>query len=169
MQHGAFNDEHAIADVVRKFEGCEFRVEEFTHARHLTVAAWYVCHLSANEALLRMKTGLVRFIEHHGKQGYHETITRFWMEIVGRFLASLPPDTAITEKVNKVVERYDNKDVLFEYYSRERALSEDAKREWVEPDLKVIGSEEREPAVEHARSPSTGSGQALHSASPRSG
>jgi hypothetical protein len=161
MEHVAYSDEHAIADVVGKFESCQFGVEEFTHARHLTVAAWYLCHLSPNEALVRMKTGLVRFIEHHGKHGYHETITRFWMEIAGRFLANLPGDTATTEKVNRLLERYDNKDVLFEYYSRERALSEDAKREWVEPDLKVIGGEEREPAVEHARS--------IHSASLRSG
>lgn len=169
MKHVVYGDERAIADVVEKFEGCKFGVEEFTHARHLTVAAWYLCHLPPEEALVRMKTGLVRFIEHHGKQGYHETITRFWMEIVGKFLGSMPRDAAIIKKVNNVVERYDNKDVLFEYYLRERVLSETAKKEWVEPDLKIIGSEETKRSADNARSPSTSSGQALHSASLRSG
>jgi hypothetical protein len=141
MKAPVYSDEHAMADVVQKFERCEFRLEEFTHARHLTVAAWYLCHLPPDEALVRMKTGLVRFIEHHGKQGYHETITRFWMEMVGKFLESMPRDATIIHKVNEVLERYDNKDVLFEYYSREKALSELARREWVEPDLRSIGRE----------------------------
>jgi hypothetical protein len=147
MKHVAYTDEHAIVKVVEKFERCEFGIEEFAHGRHLTVAAWYLCQFSQEEALVRMKTGLVRFIEHHGKQGYHETITRFWMEIVGSFLESMPRDAAIMEKVNNIVERYDNKDVLFEYYSRERVVSELAKREWVEPDLKTIGDEERKRRV----------------------
>jgi hypothetical protein len=143
MKQAVYSDEKGIAKVVEKFERCEFGVEEFTHARHLTVAAWYLCRLSPAEALVRMKTGLVRFIEHHGKQGYHETITRFWMEIVGKFVASMPRDADIMEKVNNVVERFDNRDVLLEYYSRERVLSEFAKREWVEPDLKTIACEAR--------------------------
>jgi hypothetical protein len=143
MKDVGYRDEQAIVKVVEKFERCEFGVEEFTHARHLTVAAWYLCHLSPEEALVRMKTGLVRFIEHHGKQGYHETITRFWMEIAGKFVASMPRDADIMEKVNNIVERFDNKDVLFEYYSRERVLSEFARREWVEPDLKTIACQER--------------------------
>ena len=155
MKHPAYGDEIAIADVVDRFERCEFGLKEFTHGRHLTVAAWYLCHLSPAEAFVRMKTGLVRFIEHHGKQGYHETITRFWMEILGNFLGSMPRDAAIMEKVNNAVKRFDNKDVLFEYYSRERALSELAKRQWVDPDLRPIGSEE--------------STSSLHSASPPSG
>jgi len=155
MKHVAYTDEHAIANVVEKFERCEFGVEEFTHARHLTVAAWYLCHLSPDEAFVRMKTGLVRFIEHHGKQGYHETITRFWMEIVGKFLGSMPRDMAIMDKANNVVERFDNKDVLFEYYSRERALSELAKREWVDPDLRPIGSEERRKRVAVGQAPTS--------------
>jgi hypothetical protein len=155
MKNALYGDEKSIADVVHRFERCEFGVEEFTHARHLTVAAWYLCHLSPNEALVRMKTGLVRFIEHHGKQGYHETITRFWMEIVGRFVESMSRDAAIMETVNRVVERYDNKDVLFEYYSRERVLSERAKRQWVEPDLRPLECKENT--------------RSLHSASLRSG
>jgi hypothetical protein len=155
MKHIAYSDEQDIVNVVEKFERCEFGLEEFTHARHLTVAAWYLCHLSPEEALLRMKKGLVRFIEHHGKQGYHETITRFWMEILEKFLENISRNATVMETVNKVVEHYDNKDVLFGYYSRERVLSERAKREWVEPDLRPLGSNENT--------------RSLHSASLRSG
>jgi hypothetical protein len=143
MKQAVYSDENDIAKVVEKFERCEFGIEEFTHARHLTVAAWYLCHLSPEEAQVRMKTGLVRFIEHHGKQGYHETITRFWMEIAGKFVERMPREAGIMEKVNNILECFDNKDVLFEYYSRERVLSEFARREWVGPDLKAIACQQR--------------------------
>lgn len=124
--------------IVEQFERCSFKLEEFTHARHLTVAACYLAKFPFNEALARMRIGLQRFIAHHGKQGYHETITRFWMELISRFLTGVPEDVSIAESVNEVIVRYGRKDILFEYYTRERVLSEIARREWVEPDLKSI-------------------------------
>lgn len=135
LVHEADTDVQAI---VEKFERCDFKVEEFTHTRHLTVAACYLTKFSFNEALARMRTGLQRFIAHHGKQGYHETITRFWMELISRFLSEVPKETSVAESVNDVIARYGTKDILFEYYTRERVMSEIARREWVEPDLKSL-------------------------------
>ena len=143
MNQAHYRDESEIADVVGKFEHCEFRLEEFTHARHVTVAAWYLCNLRPDEALKRMRSGLVRFIEHHGRHGYHETITRFWMERIGLCIAQMPADMSVRQKVNEVVELSQCKDVLFEHYTRDRVLSERAKREWVEPDVKAIGCQEQ--------------------------
>jgi hypothetical protein len=77
------------------------------------------------------------------------------MEILEKFLENISRNATVMETVNKVVEHYDNKDVLFGYYSRERVLSERAKREWVEPDLRPLGSNENT--------------RSLHSASLRSG
>ena len=31
-----------IKDVVHRFESCQFAKQEFTHAHHLAVAAWYL-------------------------------------------------------------------------------------------------------------------------------
>jgi len=129
-----YKDEAEIGEVVRKFEGCEYALAEFTHARHVTVACWYLCTSGTTstghdgrhsagvspEPLARMRTGLQRFIAHHGRQGYHETITRFWMELLGRFLSSFGSGTAVVVKVNRAVECYGSKDILYAYYSRER-------------------------------------------------
>jgi hypothetical protein len=90
--------------------------------------------------------GLQRFIAHHGKQGYHETITRFWMELISRFLPRVPEDASIAESVNEVIARYGTKDILFEYYTRERVMSEIARREWIEPDLRSLPLAENENA-----------------------
>ena len=76
--------------MVETFERCDFALAEFTHARHLTVACWYLCAFSREAALEHMRRGLQNFIAHHGKQGYHETITRFWMELLANYLYQCP-------------------------------------------------------------------------------
>lgn len=143
MNHAHYREGAEIVEVVERFERCEFGLEEFTHARHITVAAWYLCHLPPEQALERMRAGLVRFIGHHGRHGYHETITRFWMEMIGTRLGRSPAHTTITQKVNEAVDRHGNKDIIFEYYTRDRVLSERAKREWTEPDLKPIAHDQQ--------------------------
>ncbi len=124
--------------IVERFERCDFKIEGFTHVIHLSVAACYLTKFSFDEALVRMRAGLQRFIAHHGKPGYHETITRFWMELISRFLSGVPKEASIAERVNGVIARYGTKDILFEYYTRERVMTEIARWEWVEPDLKSL-------------------------------
>jgi hypothetical protein len=135
MEKPIYRSDSEIRDVVEKFESCSFPLQEFTHARHLTVACWYLCTTQPDQALARMRAGLQRFIVHHGREGYHETITRFWMELLGEFLRSLPGEISTVEKINHTVEAYSDKDTLFQYYTREFVMSEAARREWVEPDV----------------------------------
>jgi hypothetical protein len=137
MTEGTYRNEKEIRDVVEKFERCEFALAEFTHARHLTVACWCLCTLSREEALDRMRRGLQNFISHHGRQGYHETITRFWMELLRDHLSQCPKEPLVS-KVNSALQRFASKDVLYDYYSRDLVTSDLAKDGWVEPDLRPI-------------------------------
>ena len=139
MAHPTYKHEGEILQVVRRFESCDYALEEFTHARHVTVACWYLCTNAREEALARMRDGLKRFIAHHGRQGYHETITRFWMELLGNYLQEFAPGATLLAKVNRAMESYESKDVLLSYYSRERVMSDIARREWVAPELRSIG------------------------------
>ena len=79
-----YRDISEIETVVHNFEACAYSTAEFTHARHLAVAAWYLHTLSPDAALDRVRQSLLRFTAHHGVKGYHETITRFWMILVRR-------------------------------------------------------------------------------------
>lgn len=133
-----YESENEIREVVERFETCVFAAEEFTHARHLTVACWYLSTLSPDAALARMREGLLRFTGHHGKHAYHETLTRFWMLLLEEFLAGQPAEALLMERVNNAVKCFESKEVVFEHYSRERVLSEGARREWVEPDLQAL-------------------------------
>jgi hypothetical protein len=140
MEAVTYRNEDAIREVVEKFETCVYAPEEFIHSRHMTVAAWYLCKLPEDEALNRMRECLLRFTAHHGKQGYHETITRFWMLLIAEHLRRHGPELSDVQRINDVVARYP-KETLFDYYSRDRVMSESARREWVEPDLRSIARE----------------------------
>jgi hypothetical protein len=127
-----------IEEVVRRFEDCDYETEEFFHARHLTVAAWYFSQLDLKAAEERMSAGLQKFIRHHGKIGYHVTITEFWLRFVKKTLQEMSPEGDFVSRVNKVVERLNNKGLIYEYYSRERLDTPEAKAAWIGPDLKDI-------------------------------
>jgi hypothetical protein len=88
-----------------------------------------------------MRHGLQKFIAHHGKQGYHETITRFWMELLANYWGRCPQAAALVNKVNGALQEFASKDVLFSYYSRDRVMSDAARAAWIEPDLRPISSD----------------------------
>jgi hypothetical protein len=134
-----------IAAVVHKFENCEYTREGFTHSFHLAVAASYLSHYTPEESLDRMRAALLRFTKHHGIVGYHETITRFWLLLTADFLQQASPASSFTDRVNELIERFGRKELLFDYYTRDRVMSDEARNRWVEPDLQPIEAA----AVEH--------------------
>jgi hypothetical protein len=131
-----YTSDAEIAEVVQKFEACTFSGAEFTHARHLTVLVGYLSRGSEQDALSAMREGLLRFSAHHGASMiYHETITRFWVCVVDRFLRSRRPTAPLHVLANEVVRRYGDKNMVFDYYSRDRLMSPEARAGWLEPDL----------------------------------
>jgi hypothetical protein len=124
-----------LRENVRKFEACEYALAEFSHARHLAVAACYLKGMPFEAALDRMRASLLRFTAHHGVSGYHETITRFWLLLVDQYLRTLPAQLLLPDQVNQLIAQYPTKQVLFDYYSRDRVMSEAARQHWTEPDL----------------------------------
>src|SRR5262249_7843776 len=71
--------------------------------------------------------------------GYHETMTLFWIAMVRNFLRDVTAnENSVTNLFNRFIEVYDRKELLFEYYSRERLVSAEARAAWVEPDLRAL-------------------------------
>lgn len=129
-----------IAEVVRKFEGCEYSTSAFTHAHHLTVAAWYLTQSSQADALDHMRSSLLRFTEHHKVTVYHETITRFWLVTTQMFLEKHPSDN-LPALINELVRVHGDKNLLFQHYTRENVMSDLAKTQWVEPDVAPLAQD----------------------------
>jgi hypothetical protein len=124
--------------VVRRFENCEYLPEDFHHADHLTVITWYLERMPVRLALAHMREKLAKFSAHHNRKGYNETITCFWIARVAEVLATSAADLPLLETTNHVRERLGNKDLIFDYYSRECLLSEQAKTTWLDPDLQNL-------------------------------
>jgi hypothetical protein len=127
-----------IEEVVRRFEICEYKPVEFTHAKHVTVAAWYLSHGEKEAAKERMRLGLLRFIRHHGKNAFHETITQFWIEMIDHRLRRADSRGDLISTINEIASRLVDKNLIYEYYSRALLDSPEAKASWVEPNLKPI-------------------------------
>jgi hypothetical protein len=136
----SYQSEAEIKTVVDGFESATTPTSGFTHRAHLTVAVWYLWHGSTEESLQQMRASIFRFLDHHqvGREKYHETLTVFWIKLVRQYLDELEPDRSLLEVTNAVIESWGNSQVVFDYYSRERLFSDEARRAWVEPDLKQL-------------------------------
>ena len=62
--------------------------------------------LGIDAALDRMRSGLLRFLEHHGvdKGKYSETVTVFWIDKINEKLNELGPDVSLVDKCNTVLD-----------------------------------------------------------------
>jgi hypothetical protein len=138
MSH--YENESEIEKIVRGFEWCRTAADDFKHADHLAVAAWYLRHSSEEAALAKMREGLLRFLTYHGKgtQKYNETITLFWLKRVSTSLDRTNAELSWLAAVNSVIESLGNSRLIFEHYSEGLLQSAEAKSSWVAPDLKPL-------------------------------
>ncbi|MDX6611027.1 MAG: hypothetical protein QOD75_213 [Blastocatellia bacterium] len=140
-----YDNLNQIEAVVEGFETCSTSKEDFSHASHLTVALWYLKHNPFEQAADLMRTGLFRFIKYHGIPGekYNETITLFWLKLVSAFLTGQASicDSDRTDRplavdlTNGLLVTYPDSNLAFDYYTRERISSPEAKAGWLEPDI----------------------------------
>ena len=134
-----FKDDEEIVDLVRRFESCAIRPEDFRHYQHLTVALWYVREFPYDLASEKMRAGIQKLATAYGKTGYHETITLFWLLLVRDFAASASAER-LCDLANRLAASYTGKNVINDYYSAELLTTPEAKERWIEPDLKSLPS-----------------------------
>jgi hypothetical protein len=135
-----------IECLVRNFEACLLPRSSWTHAAHLTVGLWYLLRHPWPEAARRVRTGIKRYNEASGirttrESGYHETLTLFWLRMVRSYLETASRECSLVALANGLIERYGKSNLPFEYYTRERLMSWEARAAWVEPDLKSLEEE----------------------------
>ena len=99
-----YQSEAEIENVVRSFETCSTGKDDFKHRDHLIVAIWYVETLGREAALERMRSSLIRFLDHHevDRQIYSEPVTVFWIEKIAEKLKEFGPEVSLVEKCNTI-------------------------------------------------------------------
>ncbi|HZS60383.1 MAG TPA: hypothetical protein VFA43_14010 [Gemmatimonadaceae bacterium] len=139
----AYPSTDAVRDLIAAFESHELPHADWTHRAHLTVAAWYVLWYGPDAALDHVRDGIRAHNAAHGivqtpTGGYHETITRFYVWLVSRAVRRSGVSASLGDIVNRVVDECTDREIPYGYYSRERLMSGDARRGWVEPDLAAL-------------------------------
>lgn len=120
---------------LQSFEECALGAKCWTHAAHVRMG-WLVLETSSSfdEALERIRSGIMRFNSSKNSIGYHETITIAFARLIDS--RRLPGET-----FNAFVERNQDlfeKDCLKRFYSPAVLASEEARHRFIEPDLAVL-------------------------------
>ncbi len=124
-----------IEAMIRGFEGGSLPRSQWTHARHLVMALWYLRSHGREVATRRIRDGIQRYNERQGNPtGYHETITLAWIAVIDGFLNHRDRNQRISALAEELLEEFGDKDYLLRFYSRERLFSVEARSRWVRPD-----------------------------------
>jgi hypothetical protein len=127
-----------IAALVRRFEDASIDTAGLHHRQHLMVAAWLLETSAYEVALSRMRTGLHALLEKVGKDAYHETVTVFWMRALKHQLSKCDASMSVDDRIRDAVTWAQTGEPLRAHYSAERLATTNAKRAFIEPDLKPL-------------------------------
>lgn len=137
--------EKYIEEFILRFEACHLPKEEWTHDAHLVVGIVYVMNYEFDLAMARARKNITAHNSAVGtinsdSSGYHESITRFWLEIIKRELR-----TGHFNSIEEAVHHFLNsssadKDLPIDYYSKEVLFTPEARKNWVSPDKKAFDS-----------------------------
>jgi hypothetical protein len=131
--------EVALDEFVHRWDAGRLTKPEWTHAAHVGTAAYYAFNLEVEALFERMKAGIIHHNESVGTantedNGYHETLTRFWVETIAKFVRSENFSTrfeAVKHTANLFGEDRDRHRL---YYSFDVVRDRRARREWIKPD-----------------------------------
>src|SRR6476661_640230 len=138
-----YASEAEIIRVGEEFLACTLPRLEWTHAAHFAAALWLMRYRTDLNAARDMPGMIRAYNESAGRVnddsgGYHETITQASLRAL-RGVLDVNPDTPIYQLVNALMaSSLGNPNWLLEYWSRDRLMSVEARRQLSEPDLKPL-------------------------------
>ena len=132
-----------IKRLMEGFENGSWPAVEWTHQAHLTMGLWYLSKHDLPEATKLIRDGIKNYNVASGGQntdtsGYHETITLFYIWYIKKYLTKADSEHSLVELTNHFLEFHGDKNLPFEFYSKDLLMSVTARRDWVKPDLKSL-------------------------------
>jgi hypothetical protein len=116
---------------------------EWTHAAHFAAAVWLLSD-DQIDALDVMPGAIRAYNESTGvantdTSGYHETITRASLHAARYVIQRSPPHAAMHTLANAILAgEFGRSDWLLAYWSRPLLFSPEARRRWIDPDIKAL-------------------------------
>lgn len=139
----AYHSVDEIERLVARFADCSLPCAEWTHEAHLTVGLWHAWRFPADEALDRVRAGILQYnvacnVPTTPTRGYHETITRLYMLLIDRFLVAAADRNNLFALTNELLATHGDRALPLTYYTRERLFSPEARADWLPPDLRPL-------------------------------
>jgi hypothetical protein len=124
------------------FEATTFPAENWHHREHVKIAYIYLRTFPFDEALNCVRAGIQALnasqnVPDEPGRGYHETMTQAWLRIVHCMLCEFGPSETADVFVDTHAQLLSKRALLL-FYSRDKLLSAEAKRTFVEPDLTTL-------------------------------
>lgn len=122
-----------------QMESCEFPAADFNHRAHLRLAYIYLSENNTHKSSELMRDTLNRFLIHNGvdPSKYHATLTKAWILAVHHLMSKTGNSSSADEFINKNPEMLDTK-IMMTHYSAGVLFSDEARAEFVQPDLDPI-------------------------------
>lgn len=113
---------------------------EWTHEAHLAVAIYFASQFPFEVAMDKVREGIWNHNESVGTansdtDGYHETITRFWLYKAFEFCKNRPEESLCDRCNAYIMSGNATSKFPLRYYSESLLFSLNARRNWIEPDL----------------------------------
>jgi hypothetical protein len=126
-----------IESLVARFLDRSLPRVEWTHQAHLTVGLWALRRMGRPAATDFLREAIRRYnLSQNNPTGYHETITRAWIEVIARFLAEHDRGQPLSALASMLVASCGRRDYLSAFYTAEALDSDEARRGWVPPDVR---------------------------------
>jgi hypothetical protein len=138
-----FHSDEEVATIGRGLLDRTLPKTMWTHAAHFAAVLWLIHCKPELEAHLEMPHLIRAYNEAIGgtntdSSGYHETITQASIRAARAFLSAAPPQAIFVTCNALLRSRLGEPDWLMEYWTRERLFSVEARRAWVEPDIRGL-------------------------------
>lgn len=126
-----------VTAIIKAFKNCTVKRGEWGHPEHLILAYHFSVENDFETAYEKMKSGIFNLlnafeVDLSQEMPYHETMTVFWLKTVYSY-AEDNPEISV-ENINELIEKFD-KFYPGKFYSNELLMSDEARAEYVEPDL----------------------------------
>lgn len=114
--------------------------EEWTHGAHLTAAVTLLTKIGVEQAISEMP-GLIRCYNksvggvNSDTEGYHHTITVFYLKLISAFCAHCSHRTVGDQATALLGSPLAERDFPLQCYSKDLLFSVEARRHWHPPDL----------------------------------
>ena len=136
--------ENEIEHIFSAFKNLTLPKPEWTHKAQIVVAACFLLDHSLKEAVPLIRVGIKEYNVASGGvnndvDGYHETITMFWIIKINEFMQISDSAITRTQLINDLLNHdFIQRDFPFDYYSDGLICSALARLNWVIPNLKQL-------------------------------